>query len=1835
MKCNFWIKKELESQDNVSGTTLKGKPCSRRNYVVGSAPTGKNSDKFVGSSRKPEAYQVTTPASQTRNARLATVYENKCCSGAPGKTVCHEQLCGGSSLTLQSVCDGVTPSLSESISYEDTKNIRRLQYITNKRVKRSRKPNPRKDKSLKVFKEHKSKRNKAYAEQIKALVALPGETGIELAAGFVCQYRRRVPGRPDWFKYLRPDATERGCDFIWFHLEKLISVIQLLRNCNSLMDMVHIMNLYLGIYFDGSVVEGLLDLFRACSQKIMSSQSTGINAFKSLLNNWQALKESEAARQFFHFIATVLATGLCKVNNINLQFKGLEIFKMAAAKKVANLTDLIQVVIETAVFFYERGCTYLSTNNLWDLFYTDQNIVTFEKEFAFVVSNKAYAVSGEWSEMNMSSMDYFNLLEKLTCDIVGMIKLSTGSEKSNLLSKLIMLEKVKVDVKRANVAPTMRMKPFGIVLFGGTGVGKSSVLPYIIHYLNTVNGFESSRDRVVTLNPAEKYQSEYKSNTNVVIIDDIMNQKLEVSEGSPGDLIIRLLNNIPAAALKADVDSKGNIMMAPNFVYGTTNVKTLCAHQLSNEPVSILRRFEYFVTMTVKEDYSRSDSKMLDGSKIPAELVPDAWWFKVEYVVPTDVHDGHPAKPTFHVAMDDGRPMEKVNFQTLLDFLGHRSMKHFIEQKNFVGKSADVFRMQICKKCSQFDVLCKCAINDAQNDGADDEDPDDLPPSLNQVLFGDFSDSDSMNIDYSNLTDEQIDEQNEADLLIAEQLEEFRAYQRRGGMTFQAGFDWFSDAFDPEKIKERKEKRARNLENSLRDIDLATFVEPDSSMRDVQEVNDSDEDEIGRNGLRFSAAVLGRDLPRKTRFEYVRDHTVDRAIKNPFIHAFITGQYNSVLGWSAVCWNFLAMKWKENKLDCMIFMTLLLVNSLVIAVLTVPLAFVTRVGLLSVQKVDTFYSWAADHMVSLVLRNTSLVNLRAKRIYQIRQAMKVSLYGVSLLSVIYVVRRGLKAYKAYTHQGLSEGGSLPVDEQHKVDHWAPVVMTKLTPSLKSSTTSPDALRGLIEKKLGNATLCCTQTGRRCQILMFPMCNNIWLVNSHALTGYPQRVDVTVREPGTIGPNFSDMIGINNTYHIPDNDLALVILTSGGSQYDFTDFFPKVKEQVRYMASIIYKSPDATIKDFRVLVTPKIINYQGPTTPIKVQGYHYATPEPTFEGMCMSPLMTYDSKPQIIGFHCCGKTGTREGGATMLCRDEILLGIDDLKRRVGVMVAHSACPNGLNFEDIGPYKTVSLDEVIHSKSPFRFLEKGSFNLYGQHTGPRQKATTAVTKTLLSDAVAEEFGVPCIWGPPEGITSYVPKRNEVVKMCGVSAMDADRMALAATDFCASIIDQLPASAIRGIQPLSKEITLSGQDGISQLRSVVMSTSCGFPINKPKDMVLSRTGVSTELVTDVIEAPDYVWERVEKCEKLLLDGKRCHFVFKASFKDEPKKIGSGKVRVFAGVSLEGLLIVRKYFLPLGVVIMRNPYLFESAVGINAHGKDWDRFVKHVTQKGSDRMIAGDYASFDSSMSPTASMAAFSCLLHLAKRCGYSDDDLTVMRGIATEICYPTYDFFGEIVVVAGSEPSGHPMTVFVNNIVNSLYIRYAYYSIYSFDRERLFNSVVTQMNYGDDNVMSVSEDRKEFNHTAIQRELGKSGVVYTMADKEGVSVPFIKMEDCTFLKRAFRLDLERGVYLGPLEVSSLYKTLHTCVKSDTVSLELQNCDMVSSVLFEAFLQGEEFYNDFRLKLDRVLEKCSVCHWFPKGIPSFASQQRVWDERYLEDSGGHENPHGSGVVGDSYIFE
>jgi hypothetical protein len=263
---------------------------------------------------------------------------------------------------------------------------------------------------------------------------------------------------------------------------------------------------------------------------------------------------------------------------------------------------------------------------------------------------------------------------------------------------------------------------------------------------------------------------------------------------------------------------------------------------------------------------------------------------------------------------------------------------------------------------------------------------------------------------------------------------------------------------------------------------------------------------------------------------------------------------------------------------------------------------------------------------------------------------------------------------------------------------------------------------------------------------------------------------------------------------------------------------------------------------------------------------------------------------------------------------------------------------------------------------------------------------------------------------------------------------------------------------------------------------------------------------------------------------------------------------------------------------------------------------------------MIAGDYKAFDKTMSPVFMKYAFEIIIRLCLDSGnFTYEDSKYMRAMYVDIIYPLSIYKGDLVRFFGSNPSGHPLTVIINGLVNSLYIRYVYRLCNPNHTVSDFKDNVCLMTYGDDNIMSVNKNITWFNHTIISKTLNTMGITYTMADKVSESKPFIDIEDCTFLKRSWRWDTDLKAYVGPLDHESIEKMLMVHVRSKTVHPEEQTIDGVSSALREYFFYGKSVYNDKLELLKKVVEK--------SGLNSFVKRTTfvAWEvlrDKFVENS-------------------
>ena len=744
----------------------------------------------------------------------------------------------------------------------------------------------------------------------------------------------------------------------------------------------------------------------------------------------------------------------------------------------------------------------------------------------------------------------------------------------------------------------------------------------------------------------------------------------------------------------------------------------------------------------------------------------------------------------------------------------------------------------------------------------------------------------------------------------------------------------------------------------------------------------------------------------------------------------------------------------------------------------------------------------------------------------------------------------------------------------------------------AATTSCDRMIDVLKKR---QCVLEKEDGEFCNLV--PLESNLWVLPTHVVPEKPMKA--TIRRPA--GNHCVVMLDPASTVKIK-GDLSLWYLPEMGDQKDITGYLPEssVIDNKHIECKMVFND-GATVK-----VSEKFLARYGRVITNRggfFQGTNYSFPVNTFNGLCMGVLVGLGKKQHIVGFHLAGKG--RLGGSGTLLLSDYLSAKKKLMSRPSVLISHSSTPFETKIQDVdvGPLK------APHEKCVTRSLPLGSkIKVIGAHNQTSSTPTSKVVTSLISPAVTSIMGIEKQHGKPRGMSDVRHKEVDIAgKVDTVYEVDQNRLDRAFVDYSTTILGALSEKELNQVRIISDDANLSGLDGVLGINAINFASSRGFPHTGPKTNIVELSDRVVSGISCVRDAPPELWGEVAHLEDVLAAGKRINAMFKGSLKDEPTKITKDKVRVFAACNFAMILLVRKYFLSLAALVQRNQKLFECAVGVVQQSPEWTDIFEHIGKYGWERGIAGDYAKFDGRMSARFMLAAFKILIAIAEKSGnYSERDLTIMRGIATEITYPTYDYFGTIVQFFGSNPSGHPLTVIINSLVNSLYMRYAYYTIAKEEgwwRTPQFREVVSLMTYGDDNIMTVKKGYSDINHTRIAEVFASMGITYTMAEKDAESVPYIHLSEASFLKHFAVFDDELGLYRCPCEEGSLAKMLHTHLESDVLSKEQSSAEAINNAALKYFEFGREVYEEKRDQLMQVARET--------GIMGYISDLPSYDER------------------------
>ena len=1565
-------------------------------------------------------------------------------------------------------------------------------------------------------------------------------------------------------------------------VENLGALFMAVKDCTTVSGFLSTLFLYMKTHYSLSVANIAADYLSEILDAKYDAQSGTIGVspqdekppwlmlLRELQDNWTLVVHNEGFAKLSHVLSLCLALGLCDSAALDFKIAGMKLFSIGAFNKHASAVDLADAVFETVSHFVEGGYACFERKSIKPLLYGNMENEEFEDAYAKSMRCHEYARCGNLEKYeNMSENDYEALLYQCIEKAGILITSCKGPVEKNVLRrKLDMLRHWQSTFRQTRVQGGLKVTPYSIGVFGGTSVGKSTIANILMITTLQHNGYCAKDDRIVTINESDKYLSNYRSHTNGVLVDDIGNTKAEFVEKAPTALMIQLVNNVRMYANMAEADMKGKISVEPKVVIATKNVKDSCAHIYSNEPASVTRRDRITLTCTVKPEFAVHD--MLNEDRVreafPAGTpqIPNLWDITVEksFPIPNPIK-GKPSAVGWEIVRDAyGKQLKDINLTELIRWVGQDSRKMFAFQEEFVEKSNNLAdKIVLCKRCNhQKPDVCIC-----------EEEQYTYVPKIDERCCSSG---------YCSACEGHHDEN--AEVQISESL------------AREASLD-----ATPE---------------------LLSREESDDTFEDCQETERVYDDQFGQQ-------LIYAVLPRYRRWnrwfrpsftywtEEIERLSVEKLLER--LDWLETSRWVRWTNWVPEEW--LTKDWlknviwftRERELRNMI-RTSYLNHLILIGVCIFASIFVSPIFLIAFIFPLMGISGVVEFEKKRMYDEVAADNKAMPAVFQKYRDNHIKwITGTCLvIAALYAIAQVYKAFKVIPNP---QGNLAPTTmkeislRDEEVNPWSGVIVSPMPCSEKAKTTTPDRLEQMVQDNLCFMDLRYGDGERIVCDAFFPK-SNVALIPKHVWKADDMKAKFTRHDPTKIGGNFECFLYRKQSVDIPDTDLSLVWIPNGGDWKDLSDYLP-LERFKDVPARLTHKQPDGSCVGSKLYMTVDEVT----TKTADYFGAHYELCFETFNGLCMSTIITETKGPLIGGFHLGGEAGTGNGCSGLLLKKELDTAFKQLKKKSGVVLAKSAGTIPKQLYDVQFYQ----GNEVHAKSPINYLPEGTnCKYYGQVTG-RASYHSTFEETIISKHVADVCDCPQKWGPPKFRTGYpwqASLQHSTKPSCGIEGSLLDK---ATEDYKAGIIRELeniPDLKMR-VKPLSEMETVCGIDGLRFIDKMPPATSIGFPLSGPKSHFLT-----------LCEPEDYpshqcpallerrFWDQAEEMEATYLAGERCYPIFKACLKDEPTKLDKDKVRVFQGAPIALQLMVRKYFLPVARILSMLPLTSECAVGINSQGPEWDQLANHVKKYGSERILAGDYSKYDLRMPAQVMFSAFRILMDIAEHCGYSERDLKIMEGIATDICYPLMAYNGDLIQHIGSNPSGQNLTVYINSIVNALLFRCAYYDL---TQNRInvpeFRDVCALITYGDDAKSSVREDFPEFNHIAVANFLEAHDMKFTMPDKHSDPVPYMIDEEADLLQRSNVYNEDTGLIMGALGDDSIFKSLHGSLKSKALTKEQQSMTNIDGALREWFSHGREVYEERRSQMIEVAKRANISHGCKLLHSTYDDMLETWKEKYM----------------------
>lgn len=1545
-------------------------------------------------------------------------------------------------------------------------------------------------------------------------------------------------------------------------------------------------------------------------QAIFDDKNENIAWIKNLpeyIDNWEACKHSPAFSKISELISIVATMGFIDGKNLTVSVKGLELLRLGTVKKHADVTDLISAILSSLEYFISGGYEFFLTGSPRRFLFDDEHAKEFDDLYEMLLEATPHAKSLNLPIMKvqfkgetvlMDDIKYMEHLDKAIELCKKCKKLCKNTWQTSFFqTRLERMIGWRADYNARRSNGKFRKAPLSMWIYGTSGVGKTVLSQLLIKSMLCYMGVPTDElDRIASINEQDKYDSTITGGVHAYLTDDVMNTKAEYLETAPTQKIIDHNNNAPLFANKAEIEGKGVTPHNPKVTCYTSNCKIEnVAKQYSNCTESVCRRMIINIDVRVKAQFCLPGETRMDSDLVRRTFgdnpMPDIWEVKISECSSQGqtgmIELGHDFRPNVNRG-------HLFNIYEVMQYCYNKADSHMANQDHLQNMQSNlVEKMALCPTCKRVGPMCVCnplnVIPSSEPQGIISNSPSQTTLSIVEQINHIPRLVDVGQPDSSSQEDCPDD--------IAAYEIAFEQYCENGHIL--PGYT--REDFEPPQP-----------EPGIFDcIDQANFIPPPSEWFGESEEG---EDLEGPLELQAVSVPLWSILPGMNRECVV--HTFQASFQD--LIAWMEFMPSMVLNLGDVLiarffthhqvrrlyWALWAPFFWDNVKRIFLFASLMnLVLTFAMYVCLPYWLFIVLFSLLQIFLACTIIvlivKWYRDRMNLL-----DNIGCGVQRTYQeirrinwkrVAKWLSVGIIAYKVLSMLCSALKTRKAINAVleSQSALDPKNAAEVKERDsKVSDWAKPVWEELHVTHEARTTTFEQLKNNIKKNLYHVTFVAKDgSSNKCDGLVID--GNNLLLPLHVFGSHTTlKVCCRLKEGDGNNTIWKGHLGLNMASVIEGTDLVLCSATFLNPHSSIVKYFPISNTHSTGAGAFLYRDAEGTMKD-DTIAFKRSMNHSGGN------GYTYALPYDTFNGLCMGILVGEFDVPCIAGVHLKGVPERPIGLSLCVTQDMIKKLSDGMPK---------PCLNAMSNGDFPTerygIKLVDQSTPIHPNSPLHYLPKYSkITAVGNCPGRSSHTKSSVQKTIISDLVEEVCDVPCKWGAPKFNSKRQWQASLQYSANTSAGLDPELLEWAMNDYETDLVEALSQPIHdewikKEFKPLNNMEIMTGRDGARFLDAMPKNTSKGFPLSGPKEEWIER--LDPDLYED-FQCPVAIRQEVLDLAEDMCDrfrrGERAYAIFKACVKDEPTSLSKDKVRVFQAADWAFQLLVRKYFLPLARLMSLFPIQTGCAVGINAHGPEWDEYAKYMKKFGDDRILAGDYSKFDLRMPAQMLMATYCVFINVCSICGtYSEDDLLIMRGIATEIAYAIVAYNGDLVIFNGHHPSGNNMTVYGNCGDNNLNFRCGFahnglkngYTLKTLPR---FRSVCALATYGDDAKGSVKKGFDWFNHITFAEYMAENDIIFTMPDKESTPTKYMKDSDADFLKRKNVFNSETGLIHGALDEDSIFKSLHTVLKSN-IGPKKHAAGNIETALREWFHHGREVFTVRHKQMIEIAERAKLQH-------------------------------------------